>query len=637
MAGSDTSIGGYRLGQKVRTGPHLAVFAGEDNLGREIEIACYRAKSLRDRTGVDAFLAEARKSATLHHENLCPMINAGEEGEVWFSISVAPDAPGIRDLLERGGPLAPERVAVVAEKILAALSHMQDADLRHGDVRPETVFLSGPRVLLAPRRLIPLGLAERDLDYVSPEEIRADGTDLRADLFAFGVVLFEALTGRRPFSGEDAQERLKSIAAGPPELPPGLPAGLARLVPALLAARQDDRPSRPQAAADLLTSADPTAIDVPAQAVAARPAAEPPRPPARRSAGAFRYTRAGEDALHELWSPETFVAPGANGPRFAARKMADAVARIERGETTDEIQAMAGADPHPRVNGSLIDRHELAKDDVVKIGAFELTYGAARADPKRPAMSTTRRERGMRAAILVAFLLSLAVVGWGYVRISEALNAGGETIAEVARVEKELAAARSRTEQGGTGDSGLSVQAKIDFEKAKAFAGDCPEDFDGIRSRFEAIRDTYGPTAYGYLAQKEMDENEARRRAARDREFDTLAKEAAACIDAGRLYDACEMLENYERTHPGTLYAGRAEREALNLLETIAARFDEDMDRAHRLTQEGDFGTALDILAGVKTYAGPDERTKAEREIRAIRKRIRETQLPEGAGATPAA
>jgi len=266
-----------------------------------------------------------------------------------------------------------------------------------------------------------------------------------------------------------------------------------------------------------------------------------------------------------------------------------------------------------------------------------MTYGAARAESKRPAVKSAQRERGRRTIVLVSFLLSLAAVGWGFVRIPGALDAGAETLAAADRVEKDLAEARAKAQEGTTVDSDLAVKAKIEFEQAKAFASDHPEDFGGIRSRYLAVRDEFGTTAYGYLAQKEMDENEVRRRKATDREFDTLAKQAAACIEENRLYDAYELLDDYERTHPGTLYATRAEREALNLLETIAARFDEDMDRVHRLTREGDYGRALDILAGVRTYAGPDERTKAEREVREIRQRIRETQLPEGGTEPPPA
>jgi len=632
MADSAKSIGGYRLDRKVRTGPHLTVFSSEDSLGREIEVACYRASSLRDRTGRDAFLSEARKSASLHHENLCPMVNAGEDGEIWFSVSVAPDAPSLRDLLSRGGALAPERVQVVAERILAALEHLRNADLRHGDVRPETVFLSGPRVLLAPRRLIPLAVAERDLRYLAPEEIRADGTDIRADLFAFGTVLFEALAGGEPFSGTTPEERLSSIDRGPEELPTGTPDGLVRVVRALLAADPAARPASPAAAADLLARATPE--EDPFELPAAAPAAVA-RPAPRRGTGSLAYERDGERAVYELWGDEACVALGPDGPVFQAEAPRAALARFERADSGDRIAALPNADPHPRVNGSLIDRHELSPGDVIKLGGVEITYGPARTDPKRPPVFATRRERGRRAAILVSFLLSLGVLAFGAYRVMGALQGGQDVILAAEQAGRDLAAARTEEGSGPIRDTSLTVQAKLQFEKAQAFAAEKPGAFDAIRKRYRDVRDKYGPTAYGYLAQKEMDENEVRRRKADDREFESIAKEVAKHIEDGRLYDACALLDNYERTHAGTLYAGRAEREALNLLETIAARFNEDMDRAHLAEREGDYGLAIDILGHVRVYAGPDERTKAERKIREIRKRIRETQVPPGAPAAP--
>jgi len=631
MAESAKSIGGYRLGRKVRTGPHLAVFSSEDNLGREIEVSCYRASSLRDRTGRDAFLAEARKSAALHHENLCPMVNAGEDDEVWFSVSVAPDAPSIRDLIERGGALAPERVEVVAERILAALEHLRDAELRHGDIRPETVFLSGPRVLLGPRRLIPLGVAERDIRYLAPEEIRAEGTDIRADLFAFGTVLFEALTGRQPFSGKSRDERLPCIAGGPPELPPGTPAGLARLTQALLAGDPAARPTTAATAAGLLVDEDPFAMHSEAPPPAA--AATVARPAPRRGPGSLSFERDGEPAVYELWDDEAFVTLGPDGPVFHANSPRGALGHFECGGSGDVLHALPNADPHPRVNGSLIDRHELSPGDEVHLGDAKLTYGPARTDSRRPPVSATRRERVRRTVILVSFFLSLGVLAWGAYRIKGALESGGDILLAADRAEKELAGARKEEGSGTVSDTGLTIQAKMAFEKAQALATKTPGAFDEIRKRFKDVRDKFGPTAYGYLAQKEMDDNEVRRRKATDREFGEIAKEVAGFIRDGRLYDAYALLDTYEQTHPGTSYAGRAEREALNLLETITARFNEDMDRVHIAERQGDYGLALDILARVKVYSGPDERTKVERAIRAIRKRIRETQLP--AGATP--
>jgi hypothetical protein len=233
-------------------------------------------------------------------------------------------------------------------------------------------------------------------------------------------------------------------------------------------------------------------------------------------------------------------------------------------------------------------------------------------------------------AIIVAFLLSIAVVGWGATRVLSALEAGGNVLLAADEAEGRL---QTETENLAGGSSaprapGYTEKAKEAFEKAQEYARENPAEFHEIEARFRSVRKIYGPTAYAYLAQKELDDNSMRRREAEVNEFEALNKEVGRAIEEDRLYDGAEMLENYEEHNGGTRFARRAGREALSLLETIAARFDEDMTRAEKAVGRGEFGMALDILSIVRRYAGPDERARAERYGREIRKRIHETQVP---------
>lgn len=656
MAETEKKIGGYVLEARVRTGPHLSVFESHDKLGRLVEIACYRAKSLRDRTGRDAFLAEARRTAGLHHENLCLMVDAGEEADVWYAVSVAPDAPSVRDLLDRGGALAPERVEVVARGALAGLDYLARAELRHGDLRPETVFLASGRVLLAPRPLVPFAPREREATYLSPEELRAQGSDVRSDLFSLGLVLAEALLGARVATGEGPDAALASLTGGAPPLPPGVPPGLDALVGALLRPRPDERPRDPAAAARLLAGGPPAPdlVPLPSAAPAATPApgapppptgtasapprpAAPPPPPPRREPGRLVLDIGGKPAVWELGDEPAWLATTEAGAvRISSSAPASPLARISREAEGDVLTVVEGASPRPRVNGSLVDRHVLAPEDRVRAGDGEIRYEAARPEARRTA-PPPRRRHGSPAPILLSVGLCVVVLAVGAALAVSRLGRGSEVIEAADRAEAEL----SRTRPGEDGPApgtapGDRDRARQAFEHAKEYAAKHPGDTKGIRDRFEEIVRFYGGTDYGFFAQEKLRELDAARSEAVAARYEELTKEAGLRIEEDRLHDAWLLYRNFAADNPETLFTDRARREAENIREAIATRFAEDMDRARNAIEARDYGVALDLLSAIERYGSPEQREEALARKEEVRAQINETQRTGDAGTGPA-
>jgi hypothetical protein len=212
------------------------------------------------------FEQEARVLAELSHPGIVRYSDHGTtpEGAPYIAMEWL-DGETLEDRLTRGR-LGPIEAARVAHQVLLALSAAHSRDIVHRDIKPGNIFLVGGR--LNDARVLDFGIARRRLDikrftregstvgtpfYTSPEQARGRAdVDGRADIFSLGCVLFEALAGEPPFTGDSSLEVMTKICAGQAtELSAkraGLPAALTSLVRAMLAA---EAARRPQSAAAL--------------------------------------------------------------------------------------------------------------------------------------------------------------------------------------------------------------------------------------------------------------------------------------------------------------------------------------------------------------------------------------------------
>jgi eukaryotic-like serine/threonine-protein kinase len=212
------------------------------------------------------FEQEARVLAELSHPRIVRYSDHGmtPDGSPYIAMEWL-DGETLEDRLARGR-LGPVEAAQVAQLVLLALSAAHSRDIVHRDIKPGNIFLVGGK--LGDIRVLDFGIARRRLDikrltrdgatvgtpfYTSPEQARGRAdVDGRADIFSLGCVLYEALAGAPPFTGDSSLEVMTKICNGQaPELStkrPGLPAALTSLVRAMLAV---DPTRRPQSAATL--------------------------------------------------------------------------------------------------------------------------------------------------------------------------------------------------------------------------------------------------------------------------------------------------------------------------------------------------------------------------------------------------
>jgi eukaryotic-like serine/threonine-protein kinase len=199
------------------------------------------------------FQQEAQILARLQHPNVITVFDSGADGGERFIVMELVEGPTLRKLLDTEGRLAPERAVEIASRLASALEFAHGKGVIHRDVKPSNVLLPpgggvkladmGIARLLSPEALTATLSVRGTAAYISPEQVRGDRVDARADLYSLGCVLFEMLTGRTPFEGDLAALSYAHTHTPAPRVRsvnPAVPAAMDELVAAI--AREGSRP-----------------------------------------------------------------------------------------------------------------------------------------------------------------------------------------------------------------------------------------------------------------------------------------------------------------------------------------------------------------------------------------------------------
>ncbi|MFF0817023.1 Stk1 family PASTA domain-containing Ser/Thr kinase [Rhodococcus sp. NPDC003318] len=246
----------YRVDAPVARGGMSMVYQGMDlRLDRPVAIKVMDPKFAQDPQFLSRFEFEARAVARLSHPGLVAVYDQGIDGEHAFLVMELVAGGTLRELLRERGPMPPHAAAAVAGPVLDALAVAHRAGLVHRDIKPENVLISDSgEVKIADFGLVRavagsnvtsssviLGTAA----YLSPEQVTSGNADARSDVYATGVLLFEMLTGRTPFTGDTslsiAYQRINADVPPPSASIPGVPPEFDRLVLTATARDPDDR------------------------------------------------------------------------------------------------------------------------------------------------------------------------------------------------------------------------------------------------------------------------------------------------------------------------------------------------------------------------------------------------------------
>jgi streptogramin lyase len=253
---------GHRIEEVAGRGGMGVVYrAAQLALDRTVALKVIAPGLLEDQTMRARFVRESKVAASIDHPNVIPIYYAGEEkGVAYIAMRYVP-GDDIRSLVRRQGRLEPTRAAHLVAQIGAALDAAHAAGLVHRDIKPANVLL-GPEdhVYLTDFGLTKHALSTAGatkpghwvgtLDYVSPEQIRGDRVDARADVYALGCLLYFTLTGDVPFEREGDEAKLWAHISEPPPKPSehGAPEAFDAVIERALAKDPD---ARFQSAGDL--------------------------------------------------------------------------------------------------------------------------------------------------------------------------------------------------------------------------------------------------------------------------------------------------------------------------------------------------------------------------------------------------
>ncbi|MCX5045961.1 Stk1 family PASTA domain-containing Ser/Thr kinase [Aldersonia sp. NBC_00410] len=246
----------YRLDAPIARGGMSMVYRGLDvRLDRPVAVKVMDPKFAADPQFLARFEFEARAVARLKHPGLVAVYDQGVDGELAFLVMELVEGGTLRELLRERGPMPPHAARAVAEPVLDALGVAHAAGLVHRDIKPENVLISDSgEVKLADFGLVRAVAASNTTSssvilgtaaYLSPEQVTSGTADARSDVYAMGVMLFEMLTGRVPFTGDNslsvAYQRIDNEVPRPSELIDGVPEQFDDLV---LAATEHDASRR---------------------------------------------------------------------------------------------------------------------------------------------------------------------------------------------------------------------------------------------------------------------------------------------------------------------------------------------------------------------------------------------------------
>jgi serine/threonine-protein kinase len=251
-------IGGrYELGELIGEGGAARVYHSRDTvLDRVVAVKLLRDEYSTDQDFVARFHREARAVASLSHPNIVDIYDYGMHDGTYFIVMQWIKGTDLKSLLRESGRLDPARVLTLADGILLGLSAAHERGIIHRDVKPQNLLVResdglvkltdfGVARALGATQHTAVGTTVGTAHYMAPEQAGGDPLSPATDLYAVGVVLFEALSGRLPYDGTTAlQIGMQHLHAPIPDLSagaPGIPPALARAVERALAKNPAER------------------------------------------------------------------------------------------------------------------------------------------------------------------------------------------------------------------------------------------------------------------------------------------------------------------------------------------------------------------------------------------------------------
>ena len=236
--------GRYRIQDRIGSGGMAEVYRAEDrHLGRDVALKMLHRRFAQDPAFVERFRREASAAAGLQHRGIVNVFDRGEHDGTYYIAMEHLRGRSLNEVIAAEGPLDPDRAMDYAIQILHAAGYAHRHGVVHRDLKPHNVIVTDEGLLkvtdfgiarAGASEMTETGSIMGTAQYLSPEQAQGHTAGPASDLYSVGIVLFEMLTGRVPFTGESPVAiALKHLSEPPPrpsKLRPGIPPALDRVV-----------------------------------------------------------------------------------------------------------------------------------------------------------------------------------------------------------------------------------------------------------------------------------------------------------------------------------------------------------------------------------------------------------------------
>jgi serine/threonine protein kinase len=367
MPAPDEHLGTYRLIQRLGAGGMGEVWKAEDTrLGRTVAIKILPQAIATDGQAIARMKREARTAAQLYHPNIATIHAFEEIGDRLFIVMEYVEGEPLSQLIRRGS--IPEAdVCRIGRSVADALAEAHEKGIVHRDIKPDNIIVNGPRV-----KVLDFGIAKQvesqgvnpndpttvltqqgmiigTVFYMSPEQALGKPLDARTDLFSLGVVLFEAVTGRRPFRGDTTTDTITRIIRDDAPLPANVSRGLATIIVRCLRKNRDDRFANANELAQALEAQLSVAPTAPFTQPAAPTVITTPMEPPKKSRSwiwiAALATLVIAGALAAFVMSQTKKADSSSVPRALGSSVAEQTVTVTAPTTTEEPSTRGTEEP----------------------------------------------------------------------------------------------------------------------------------------------------------------------------------------------------------------------------------------------------------------------------------------------------
>lgn len=248
--------GRYEVAERIAEGGMSTVYrARRLDDGAVVALKILRGEHAADHEFIERFAREARAAEALAHPNIVRVFESGQDGDTYFIAMEYVDGPDLKAYLRRVGRLEPDDAERIAIQVCDALEYAHRHGIIHRDVKPQNILMApdgGVKVAdfgiaraLATSTITQPGMVMGTVHYLSPEQVRGAAVGRGSDIYALGVVLFEMLTGRLPFSGDSpiaiALKHLHEPPSSPRAVVSSIPLRLEGITLKAMAKSSEDR------------------------------------------------------------------------------------------------------------------------------------------------------------------------------------------------------------------------------------------------------------------------------------------------------------------------------------------------------------------------------------------------------------